>query len=317
VSDLGHVLVLAGGLSAERAVSLRSGERVLDALRDVGVEADLADADAALIPAITTDPPAAVFPAIHGACGEDGSIREVLSLLSVPYVGSTPSASRSAFDKPTAKAVAAAAGLRTPASVTLPRETFHDLGASAVLERVVARLGLPLFVKPARGGSALGATRVQTAADLPSAMMTCFGYGDTALVEQFVSGTEVAVGVLDLGEGAHPLPPVEIHPVGGSYDYAARYTAGQAEFYAPARLPSQDLMSAAAAAAVTAHVALGLRDLSRTDLIVSGTEVYFLEVNVAPGMTETSTLPMALAAAGRDLGVTCRELLRIAASRGD
>ena len=238
VSDLGHVLVLAGGLSAERAVSLRSGERVLDALRDAGVEADLADADAALIPAITADPPAAVFPAIHGACGEDGSIREVLGLLSVPYVGSTAVASRSAFDKPTAKAVAAAAGLRTPASVTLPRETFHDLGASAVLEHVLARLGLPLFVKPARGGSALGATRVLTAGELPNAMMTCFGYGDTALVEQFVSGTEVAVGVLDLGDGPHALPPVEIHPLGGSYDYAARYTAGQTEFYAPARLPA-------------------------------------------------------------------------------
>jgi D-alanine-D-alanine ligase len=316
VSDLGHVLVLAGGLSAERAVSLRSGERVLDALRDAGVEADLADADAALIPAITADPPAAVFPAIHGACGEDGSIREVLGLLSVPYVGSTAAASRSAFDKPTAKAVAAAAGLRTPASVTLPRETFHDLGGSAVLERVMARLGLPLFVKPARGGSALGATRVLTPAELPNAMMTCFGYGDTALVEQFVPGTEVAVGVLDLGDGPRALPPVEIHPLGGSYDYAARYTAGQTEFFVPARLPA-DLLAIASDAAVTAHQALGLRDLSRTDLIVSGHDVFFLEVNVAPGMTETSTLPMALAAAGRDLGVTCRELLRIAATRGD
>jgi D-alanine-D-alanine ligase len=316
VSDLGHVLVLAGGLSAERAVSLRSGERVLDALRDVGVEADLADADAALIPALTADPPAAVFPAIHGSCGEDGSIREVLALLSVPYVGSTATASRFAFDKPTAKAVAAAAGLRTPASVTLPRETFHDLGASAVLERVVARLGLPLFVKPARGGSALGATRVLTADELPNAMMTCFGYGDTALVERFVSGTEVAVGVLDLGDGPHALPPVEIHPLGGNYDYAARYTAGQTEFHSPARLPA-GLLAEASTAAVTAHRALGLRDLSRTDLVVSGPDVYFLEVNVAPGMTETSTLPMALAAAGRDLGVTCRELLRIAATRGD
>ena len=316
MSDLGHVLVLAGGLSAERAVSLRSGERVLDALRDAGVEAALADADAALIPAITADPPAAVFPAIHGACGEDGSIREVLGLLSVPYVGSTAVASRSAFDKPTAKAVAAGAGLRTPASVTLPRETFHDLGGSAVLERVLARLGLPLFVKPARGGSALGATRVQTAAELPNAMMTCFGYGDTALVEQFVPGTEVAVGVLDLGDGPRALPPVEIHPLGGSYDYAARYTAGQTEFFVPARLPA-DLVAMASDAAVSAHRALGLRDLSRTDLIVSGSEVFFLEVNVAPGMTETSTLPMALAAAGRDLGVTCRELLRIAATRGD
>ena len=316
MSDLGHVLVLAGGLSAERAVSLRSGERVLDALRDVGVDADLADAYAALIQLIDADPPTAVFPAIHGACGEDGSIREVLALLAVPYVGSTAAASRSAFDKPTAKSVAAAAGLRTPASVTLPRETFHDLGASAVLERVVARLGLPLFVKPARGGSALGATHVQTAGELPAAMMTCFGYGDTALVEQFIPGTEVAVGVLDLGDGPRALPPVEIHPVGGSYDYAHRYTAGQTEFHVPARLPA-DLLARAESTAVTAHQALGLRDLSRTDLIVSGREVFFLEVNVAPGMTETSTLPMALTAAGLDLGVTCRELLRIAAARGD
>ena len=316
MSDLGHVLVLAGGMSAERAVSLRSGDRVLDALRDIGVDADLADADAALIPAITTDPPVAVFPAIHGACGEDGSIREVLALLSVPYVGSTAAASRSAFDKPTAKAAAAAAGLRTPPSVTLPRETFHDLGAGAILERVVARLGLPLFVKPARGGSALGATLVLAADELPSAMMTCFGYGDTALVEQFIAGTEVAVGVLDLGDGPNALPPVEIHPLSGSYDYAARYTAGQTEFHAPARLPA-DLMARAEQAAVTAHRALGLRDLSRTDLIVSGPDVFFLEVNVAPGMTETSTLPMALTAAGLDLGVSCRELLRLAAARGN
>jgi D-alanine-D-alanine ligase len=212
--------------------------------------------------------------------------------------------------------VAAAAGLRTPVSVTLPRETFHDLGASAVLEHVLARLGLPLFVKPARGGSALGATRVLTAGELPNAMMTCFGYGDTALVEQFVSGTEIAVGVLDLGDGPHALPPVEIHPLGGSYNYAARYTAGQTEFYTPARLPA-GLTAAASAAAVAAHRALGLRDLSRTDLIVSGPDVFFLEVNVAPGMTETSTLPMALTADGRDLGVTCRELLRLAAARGD
>jgi len=314
VSDLGHVLVLAGGLSAERAVSLRSGERIRDALIDVGVDAVIADADAALIPTITADPPAAVFPAIHGACGEDGSIREVLDLLDVPYVGATASASRSAFDKPTAKAVVSSAGLATPLSVTLPRETFHDLGAAAVLERVVARLGLPLFVKPARGGSALGASRVLTEADLPNAMMGCFGYGDTALVEQYVSGTEVAVGVLDLGDGPQPLPPVEIRPVGGSYDYAARYTAGQTEFHAPARL-SAELAAAATEAAVTAHRVLGLRDLSRTDLIVANGEVFFLEVNVAPGMTETSTLPMALAAAGLDLGVTCRELLRLAVAR--
>lgn len=315
MSDLNHVLILAGGLSAEREVSLRSGSRLRDALREAGVEADVSDADAALIPAIAADPPSAVFPAIHGAYGEDGSIQEVLTLLGVPFVGATADACRFAFDKPVAKTLVRAAGLSTPPSVTLPKETFHDLGASAVLERIVATLGLPLFVKPARGGSALGASRVMTAEELPGAMISCFAYGDTALIERCVVGTEIAVGVIDLGEGPQALPAVEIHPLTGGYDYAARYTAGQTRFYTPARLAPGEA-AAAATAAVTAHRALGLRDLSRTDLIIEEGRVFFLEVNVAPGMTETSTLPMAMEAAGRALGVVCRDLLSLAAARG-
>jgi D-alanine-D-alanine ligase len=315
MSELGHVLVLAGGLSPEREVSLRSGARLRDALREAGVEADIADADAGLIPAITADRPSAVFPAIHGASGEDGSIQEVLTLLGVPYVGAPPDACRFAFDKPVAKAIARSAGVATPPSVTLPRETFHDLGASAVLDRIMATLGLPLFIKPARGGSALGAARVSRAEDLPTAMIGCFAYGDTALIEQCVLGTEIAVGVIDLGSGPEALPAVEIHPLAGSYDYAARYTPGETEFHVPARLSQADAKEAANAA-VTAHCALGLRDLSRTDLIVSDGKVFFLEVNVAPGLTETSTLPMALEAAGRSLGTVCRDLLSQAAARG-
>ena len=316
MSDLGHVLILAGGLSPEREVSLRSGHRLRDALREAGVDADTADADAALIPALAADPPSAVYPAIHGACGEDGSIQEVLTLMGVPYVGAVPNACRLAFDKPVAKAVVRSAGLATPASVTLPKETFHDLGAAAVLERIAASLRLPLSVKPARGGSALGATRVTEAGDLPGAMISCFAYGDTALIERCVLGTEVAIGVIDLGDGPKALPPVEICPLEGSYDYAARYTPGQTEFYAPARLTAADT-AAAGAAAVSAHQALGLRDVSRTDLIVSDAGVFFLEVNVAPGMTETSTLPMALESAGRALGTVCRDLLSLAAARGN
>lgn len=315
-AELGHVLVLAGGLSPEREVSLRSGDRIRDALREAGVDADAADADAALIPVLASDPPTAVFPAIHGNCGEDGAIREILGLLGVPYVGSTADACRLAFDKPVAKALVAAAGLATPESVTLPRETFHDLGAGAVLDRIVARLGLPLFVKPARGGSALGAGPVRTAAELPAAMISCFAYGDTALVERLAQGTEVAVGVIDVGDGPQALPAVEIVPAGGWFDYAARYTAGRTEYYAPARL-TEASARAVAAAAVTAHIALGLRDLSRSDLIVDPDgKVLFLEANVAPGMTDTSMLPMALEAAGRDFGALCRELLVLAASRG-
>jgi D-alanine-D-alanine ligase len=288
--QLDHVVVLAGGLSPEREVSLHSGYRVRDALAQAGINVVVADADAALLAALHDDPPSAVFPAIHGACGEDGAIREVLGLLGLPYVGTVASACQMAFDKPTAKTLTAAAGLVTPQSVTLPRETFHDLGASAVIDLIVAKLGLPLYVKPSRGGS--------------------------ALVERLVVGTEVAVGVIDLGSGPQALAAVEIVPGDSGYDYSARYTAGKTEFYVPARLPA-DVAAEVARIAVTAHSVLGLRDLSRTDLIVDEEGVpYFLEVNVSPGMTETSTLPLALEASGHSFGSTCVRLLELAAERG-
>ena len=135
--------------------------------------------------------------ALHGGAGEDGALRQVLELTGVPYVGSTPDACRAAWDKPTAKATAVAAGLSTPESVTLPHATFRELGATNVLDRIVAHLGLPLMVKPARGGSALGCTAVDKADELPAAMVQCFSYGEAALIEQLVTGTEVAVTVLD------------------------------------------------------------------------------------------------------------------------
>jgi D-alanine-D-alanine ligase len=309
VVELGHVVVLAGGLSYEREVSLRSGRRVADALRSVDVPVELRDADATLLDALSHNPPDAVFPVLHGAAGEDGSIRDVLELLGVPYVGARPDACRVAWDKPSAKAVVRRAGLNTPASVALPKEVFHDLGASSVLEHIVNRLGLPLFVKPTRGGSALGASIVQEAAKLPAAMVGCFSYGDTALIEQYVTGTEVAVSVIEQDGEPRALPAVEIVVPSGRYDYTARYDAGDTEFVTPARL-SPKATERAAQAAVTAHRALGLRDLSRTDLIIDPQgEAHFLEVNVAPGFTETSLFPQAISAASLDLGTICRDLL--------
>jgi D-alanine-D-alanine ligase len=307
--ELGHVVVLAGGLSYEREVSLRSGRRVADALRARDIPVELRDADATLLDALTDDPPDAVFPVLHGAAGEDGSIRDVLELLDVPYVGARPDACRVAWDKPTAKSVVRRAGLQTPDSVALPKEVFHDLGAASVLDKIVGSLGLPLFVKPTRGGSALGASVVREASELSAAMVGCFAYGDAALVERYISGTEVSVSVIDLDGVATALPAVEIVAPGGLYDYTARYDAGDTEFITPARLPDE-ATARATAAAVTAHGALGLRDLSRTDLIVSPDgQVHFLEVNVAPGMTETSLLPRAISVAGLDLGEVCESLL--------
>src|SRR5437868_8178635 len=315
MSDLSHVLVLSGGLSYEREVSLRSGRRVNEVLRAAGVDAEIRDTDASLVPAVLADRPDAVFVTLHGGAGEDGAVRSVLELLGVPYVGADPDACRVAYDKPTAKAVVRGVGIRTPESVTLPKETFHDLGASAVLTSVVERLGLPLFVKPSRGGSALGASMVRTAEELPAAVVGCFAYRDTALIERYIDGVEVSVSVVDLGEGPVALPPVEIVPDSGVYDYAARYTAGHTEFFTPARI-SPEAALACATMAVTAHTALGLRDLSRTDIIVdSSGQPYFLEVTVAPGMTETSIFPLAVEAAGHDLGTICRTLLQLATER--
>jgi D-alanine-D-alanine ligase len=311
-----RALVLAGGLSHERDVSLKSGRRVLDAIRSVGVDADLRDADASLLSHLAENVYDAVLVTLHGGAGEDGALREVLEIAEVPYVGSLPDACRIAWDKPTAKALASRAGLSTPGSIVLPSAAFRELGAGAVLDRLVGHLGLPLMVKPARGGSALGCSQVDKSDELPGAMVSCFSYGEAALVEQFVAGTEVAVTVVDTGDGPRALPAVEIVPLSGVYDYTARYTAGQTEFFAPARL-DDPVATAVAEAAVSAHVALGLRDLSRVDLIVDEAGVpQLLEVNTSPGMTETSLLPMAVEAAGLSFGELLRELLEQAAARG-
>ncbi len=311
-----HVLVLAGGLSYERDVSLRSGRRVLDALRAAGLSAEMRDADVSLLPTLQEDPPDAVVIALHGATGEDGSLRGVLDLCGIPYVGCDARAARLAWDKPTAKAMLREAGIPTPDWVALPHDRFSELGAVAVLDRIADRLGLPLMVKPAQGGSGLGAAVVREASALPAAMVGCFAYDSTALVERFVPGTDVAVSVVDLGDGPQALPAVEIVPRNGVYDYAARYTAGLTTWHTPARL-SAAVAGAVAEMALAAHEALGLRDLSRVDLIVAGDgRPYVLGVNVSPGMTETSLLPLAVQADGLEFGKMLAALVGRAVARG-
>ena len=315
-TDLLRAVVLAGGLTFEREVSLSSGTQVVEALLRAGLDAELRDADGDLLPGLAAAPADAVFIALHGSTGEDGAVRAVLDLAGIPYVGSPAAACRLAWDKPAAKSVVRSAGVTTPDWVALPHSTFRELGAGAVLDLIVARLGLPLMVKPASGGSALGAEKVTRVEDLPAAMVSCFAYGDTVLVERFVEGVEVAVSVVDLGEGPHALPAVEIAPESGVFDYTSRYTPGLTEYHTPARLPD-DLARRVAEVAVTVHQQLGLADLSRTDLIVDADgAVHFLEVNVSPGLTETSMFPMAVEAAGHRLGDVLTTLLRQAAARG-
>jgi D-alanine-D-alanine ligase len=291
------VAVLAGGLSAEREVSLRSGRRLATELREVGAVVSEWDADASLLDRLRTERPEAVVVALHGGEGENGSVQTVLEMLDVPFVGADSRACRLAWDKPSAKAALARAGLVTPDWVVLPHATFRELGAKAVLDAIVRRLGLPLMVKPDQGGSALGTQVVHQAEDLPAAMVDCLAYGNAVLAERYVAGTEVAISVC-ADPSPRPLPVVEIQAKGGVYDYSARYTPGATTFHCPARL-DEPVRRAAQQAALDAHRLLGLRDLSRTDAIITE---QVLEVNVSPGLTETSLLPTAAASAGEHLG---------------
>lgn len=313
-----HVLVLSGGLSAERDVSLRSGRRVAEALRLECPDWEVAehDVDGSLLERLRVHRPDCIIPLLHGAAGEDGALRDVLESLRIPFVGSTAAACRLAFDKPVAKQLAREAGVDTPDSVAIPQSTFRELGAAQVLAAVVDKLGLPLIIKPTRGGSALGASLVRDAEQLPAAMVGAFAYGDVVLMERYVHGTEVAVSVFERDEDLLALESVEIIPPGDLYDYDARYTAGTTEFYVPARL-TDDQALAAQRTALNMHLLLGLRDWSRTDMIIDESgRAWFLEVNVAPGMTETSLLPQALVAAGESLGALARDLVLNAVARG-
>lgn len=311
----GTVVVLAGGLSHERDVSLRSGRRVAQALRDTGHAVVESDVNGGLLGVIADADDPIVFPVLHGGAGEDGALREVLDVLGVEYLGSTGRASHIAFDKAVATPLVGQAGFVTPRQAALPQDMFRELGAAALIEALASGIGFPMMVKPAQSGSSLGCTRVDDAAALPAAVVTAFGYGDVAIVEEFIEGREVAVSVVDLGGGPKVLPAVEIQPVGGgAYDYAARYTAGQTRFIAPAELAAE-VAARCNELALGAHRVLGLRDLSRTDIIIRDDVPYFLEVNVAPGMTETSLLPLAIEAGGLTFEDVCSSLVATARAR--
>jgi len=296
------IVVLAGGLSHERDVSLRSGRRVADSLSQHGIEVIMRDPDATLIEFLEATRPDVVWPVLHGASGEDGSLKNILDFLGIPFVGSRADATRLAWDKPTAKVIVGRAGVSTPHSIALPRDTFRELGANAVLDVISRELPVPVVVKPAKGGSAQGVGLVDSVDELPRAMVAAYTYSEVSLIEQKITGTEVAVSIIDTGDGPVALPAIEIEPISGVYSFEARYTAGETRFYAPARI-DEAAAERAAAMAITAHTALGLRHISRIDMIIdaAGTP-WFLEASVMPGLTETSLFPLALEAAGHDVG---------------
>jgi len=287
------IALISGGISSERDVSLKSGDQVFAALdktkyrvrrydpqTDLGrLVADAAAIDAALI-------------ILHGTYGEDGTVQGLLDLLGIPYQGSGVLGSAVAMDKLVSKQLYAASGIPTPSYITVERKDENK--ADVCLERI----GLPLVVKPARGGSSIGMTIVKTQDKLEPAIDQALNYGDTLVVESYIAGTELTVGVIGNRE-ITPLPVIEIIPDTRYefFNYQAKYLPGASQEICPARIDAA-LTEKAQSYAVMAHRALYCEGYSRTDMILKDREIFVLETNTIPGMTETSLLPRAAKTAG-------------------
>ena len=293
-----RVAVLKGGRSLEREVSLRSGEAVERALARLGHDVVPMDADAQLVSRLRADPPDVAFVALHGKGGEDGTVQELLEILDIPYTGPGVLACQRSWDKVVAKAHFDAANIPTPAAYAFSEDAFRELGAADALSAIHERLGFPLVIKPAKQGSALGIGLAQEPGDLPKLLMSALAYDDRVLIERLVPGRELAVTVLGSAD-PWALPVVEAVPVDREfYDFEARYTEGLTELHAPADISDQ-IAERAAQTALACYRALDCRGFSRVDMILGRDgDLWVLEVNAIPGMTDTSLLPKAAEASG-------------------
>jgi D-alanine-D-alanine ligase len=310
---MSRVAVLKGGRSLEREVSLRSGTNVEAALRRLGHDVLSVDADRNMVRTLRAERPDAAFIALHGKGGEDGTVQELLEVLGIPYTGSGVLACERSMDKVVAKAHFAAAGVPTPPAFAFSQDAFRELGAAEALPDIVERLGLPLVVKPARQGSALGIGVVHEHGEVAGALMAALAYDDRVLLERFVPGRELAVSVLGTEE-PWALPAVEpITLEREFYDFEARYTPGLTELRAPADLPD-DIAAEAGRIALECYRALGCRGFGRVDLILDPDGgLWVLEINAIPGMTDTSLLPRAAEAAGLSFDDVVERVLEDAA----
>jgi D-alanine-D-alanine ligase len=303
--------VLRGGKSAEREVSLRSGAQVAKALRSLGHHVVEVDLDTDTWDTLRDGHFECVFNALHGRLGEDGTVQGLLELLGLPYTGSGVLASALCMDKVRAGKVMAGAGLHVPEFEELESKD----GVSAdVVERLVARLGLPMVIKPVREGSTIGLTIASNADDVATGLLLAGRYDRRVIAQRFAAGTEITVGVLATPE-LQVLPTLEIVSDNPVYDYDAKYTAGKSHHIIPARIP-EAARSAASDAAGRAFTELGCSGMGRVDIIVdaSGTP-WLLEINTVPGLTELSLLPDAARAAGISFEQLCQRLVDHAVGR--
>jgi D-alanine-D-alanine ligase len=307
-----RVAVLKGGRSLERQVSLRSGARVQDALERLGHDVVAIDAGTDLIERLRDAEPEVAFVAMHGRDGEDGTIQELLEILGIPYTGSGVLACVRAMDKVLAKHLMLEDGIPTPEFFAFNETAFRDLGARDALHAIEERLDFPIVVKPAGQGSALGIKFARAASDVPGALVSAFSYDDKVLLERHIPGRDLAVSILD-GE---PLPIVEAVPQSDDfYDFESRYEIGRTAFVCPADLPD-GATNRAHELALRTYGLLGCYGFARVDLMLDeGGELYVLEANPIPGLTETSLLPQAAEAADIGFDELVGRILELAVTR--
>jgi D-alanine-D-alanine ligase len=288
-----------GGTSAERDVSLKSGEAVSKALKGRGHEVVDVDAGPDLCTMLERAAPDVAFLALHGGTGEDGSVQGLLEVLGIPYTGSGVLASAMAMDKVVSKVQFSHYGLSVP-----PFEVITDAGA-------MPSIAPPLVVKPAREGSSVGVSIVRDREEIPGALGEAMRYSGTAIVEEFIAGKEVNIGIL----GERVLGGVEVRPKLDFYSYEAKYTPGMTEYLLPPEL-DDELYERAQETGLRAHGALGCSGASRVDLLIDEHgSIHVLEVNTIPGMTETSLLPKIAAQAGYEFPVFLEEIIEEALNR--
>ena len=292
--------MLKGGRSLERQVSLKSGARVQDALERLGHEVSAIDVGPDLVARLDSERPEVAFVALHGRDGEDGTVQELLEVLGIPHTGSHVSACMRAADKVLAKHAMRDAGLPTPEFFAFSETAFRELGAAQALPAIEERLRFPIVVKPARQGSALGIKFARTAADVPGALVAAISYDRKVLLERYVPGRDLAVGIVEEDGVPRALPLVEAVPEQEDfYDFEARYEIGRTRFQCPAAVAAE-VSERAQEIALSVYSLLGCSGFARVDLMLDGDtgELQVLELNPIPGLTETSLLPQAAEAAG-------------------
>jgi D-alanine-D-alanine ligase len=312
-----RVAVLKGGNSLERQVSLRSGARVEDALERLGHDVVAVDAGNDLIARLRAAAPDVAFVALHGRDGEDGTVQELLEILGIPYTGSGVLACVRSIDKVLTKHLMLEASIPTPEFFAFSETAFRQLGAADALPAIEERLDFPIVVKPANGGSALGIKFARSADDVPGCLVSAFSYDQKVLLERYVKGRDLAVSIVDAREGPHALPIVEAVPRDEDfYDFEARYEIGRTDFVCPADL-TEEQSARARALATGAYKSLGFYGFGRVDLMLEEDtgDLYVLEANAIPGLTETSLLPQAAEAEDIDFDTLVGRLLELALER--